>query len=142
MVDGVDTGLPFSVQLAVKPAVTKTLVKSVLAPVQKDTALSAPNDGVGLTVRLYNAVSLQPSLLVAISRYTAANVTAVGAVTVAPLTAQLVVKPVVTNCVVRSTALRAQIVLDLSTPKFGFGAMVMVTCALSLQPALLVAINS
>ena len=88
MVDGVDTGLPFSVQLAVKPAVTKTLVKSVLAPVQKDTALSAPNDGVGLTVRLYNAVSLQPSLLVAISRYTAANVTAVGAVTVAPLTAQ------------------------------------------------------
>ena len=70
-----------------------------------------------------------------------AVVTAVGVVTAAPLKVQLLVKPVVVNCLVKSKLLPAQMTAALSVSKPGLAFTVMVTNAVSEQLLLFVAIN-
>ena len=68
-------------------------------------------------------------------------VTAEGLPTAAPLIVQLLVKPVVLNCVVRSAEVPEQIGRDLSAPTLGLGLTINENIAVSVQPSVLLTIN-
>ena len=67
------------------------------------------------------AVSLQPSALVAISWHTPAWFTVDGFATGLPAIVHAVVKPVVVNCVVKSTLPFGHILAVRSAPRLGLG---------------------
>ena len=135
------TAAPLIVQLLVKPVVLNCVVRSAEVPEQILTNLSAPILGFGFTVNVNIAVSLQPSVLLAINRYAPLAATIDGEVTVTPPNAHILVRPVVANQAVRSSVLPWQIPASLSTPNRGFGLINNVSNTVSAQLLLLIAIN-
>ena len=95
--EGLPTAAPLIVQLLVKPVVVYCVVRSAEVPEQIVRDLSAPTLGLGLTVNVNIAVSVQPSVLLTINRYAPLAVTINGDVIVAPPNFHILVKPVVVN---------------------------------------------